>query len=176
METPKRPETLRNFYSAEETGQRAGQSAYNEIMRPFAIAADAAKDTAMKAARDTYDAGIQLHTLAAETAKQAANNAAINAYNQAMSVDSSNKENAVKLGFDAGFASTKTPYDNGRTYMVGDIISKDGKVYKMISGIGAAGYPPPLDHHWEEVRRSSSQGGARKTKKTKRSKKTKSRK
>jgi len=47
--------------------------------------------------------------------------------------------------------SSASPYDNNRTYQLGEIVSKDGKTYKMIDGIGAPGYPPPRPTNWREI-------------------------
>jgi hypothetical protein len=46
---------------------------------------------------------------------------------------------------------TATPYDNGKVYKVGDVVTKDGQSYVMIDGIGAAGYPPPRPTNWKPV-------------------------
>jgi len=39
-------------------------------------------------------------------------------------------------------------YDNGKVYKLNDVVKKDGIVYRMIDGIGAAGYPPPRPTNW----------------------------
>jgi len=40
-------------------------------------------------------------------------------------------------------------YDNGKVYRVGDMVRKDGVVYRMIDCICAAGYPPPRPTNWQ---------------------------
>jgi hypothetical protein len=47
--------------------------------------------------------------------------------------------------------SSAPPYDNNRIYQIGDLVSKDGQTYKMIDGIGVAGYPPPRPTNWQPV-------------------------
>jgi hypothetical protein len=42
-------------------------------------------------------------------------------------------------------------YDNNKVYKLGDMVTKDGKTYRMIDGIGAAGYPPPRPTNWREI-------------------------
>ena len=48
-----------------------------------------------------------------------------------------------------GFYESASQYDNGKVYQLGDMVTKDGVVYKMIDGIGAAGYPPPRPTNWQ---------------------------
>ena len=47
-------------------------------------------------------------------------------------------------------AKTPKPYDNGKVYVVGDLVIFKGKTYKMVEGAGAAGYNPerPGDKLW----------------------------
>jgi len=52
-------------------------------------------------------------------------------------------------------------YDNEKIYKVGNLVMKDGVVYKMIDGIGAAGYPPPRPTNWEPYTATKSQGQMR---------------
>jgi hypothetical protein len=66
-------------------------------------------------------------------------------------------------------------YENAITYYTNDIITFNGKVYRLREGIGAAGYSPATHpQYWTEVR----SGGYRKSKKAKRKvkRKTKGRK
>ena len=44
-------------------------------------------------------------------------------------------------------------YDNGKVYSVGSIVKLNGSVYKMVEGIGAAGYSPerPGDKAWSKI-------------------------
>jgi hypothetical protein len=44
-----------------------------------------------------------------------------------------------------------SPYNNNKIYYLGDIVTKDGIIYKMIDGIGAAGYPPPRPTNWQQI-------------------------
>ena len=48
-----------------------------------------------------------------------------------------------------GFYESAPNYDNNKVYQLGDMVTKDGVVYKMIDGIGDAGYPPPRPTNWE---------------------------
>jgi hypothetical protein len=48
-----------------------------------------------------------------------------------------------------GFYQSAPEYDNGKVYQLGDMVTKDGVVYKMIDGIGAPGYPPPRPTNWQ---------------------------
>lgn len=50
-----------------------------------------------------------------------------------------------------GFANAPSQYDNGKVYRVGDVVTKDGIIYIMNDGIGAAGYPPPRPTNWTPV-------------------------
>jgi hypothetical protein len=45
------------------------------------------------------------------------------------------------------------PYDNGKTYKVGDQVTLNGKTYKMVEAAGAAGYSPLRqgDKLWKQV-------------------------
>ncbi len=49
------------------------------------------------------------------------------------------------------FTNSAPPYDNNKVYQLGDMVTKDGQTYKMIDGIGAAGYPPPRPTNWQPV-------------------------
>ena len=51
----------------------------------------------------------------------------------------------------ASMAPPAPPYDNNKVYKLGDMVTKDGQTYKMIDGIGAAGYPPPRPTNWREI-------------------------
>jgi len=44
-------------------------------------------------------------------------------------------------------------YDNGKIYSVGSIVKLNGNIYKMVEGIGAAGYSPerPGDKSWSKI-------------------------
>jgi hypothetical protein len=55
-----------------------------------------------------------------------------------------------------GFENDAPEYDNGKVYQLGDMVKKDGVVYKMIDGIGAAGYPPPRPTNWQPQGSASS--------------------
>jgi hypothetical protein len=55
------------------------------------------------------------------------------------------------VGSSAPSAPSAPPYDNNKVYQLGDMVSKDGQTYKMIDGIGAAGYPPPRPTNWQPV-------------------------
>jgi len=50
-------------------------------------------------------------------------------------------------------AKAPTPYDNGKTYRVGDQVILNGKTYKMVEAAGAAGYSPERqgDKLWQKV-------------------------
>ena len=50
-----------------------------------------------------------------------------------------------------GFANAPSQYDNGKVYKVGDVVTKDGIIYIMNDGIGAAGYPPPRPTNWRPL-------------------------
>ena len=43
------------------------------------------------------------------------------------------------------------PYDNGKIYTAGDVITSVGVTYVMIDGIGLAGYPPPRPNNWTPI-------------------------
>jgi hypothetical protein len=61
-------------------------------------------------------------------------------------------------------------YDDTVVYKLGDVIKgPDGKIYKMIDGIGLPGYPPPRPSNWELV----TAGGGRRRRRTQRSKRRK---
>jgi hypothetical protein len=54
-------------------------------------------------------------------------------------------------------------YDDTVVYKLGDVIKgPDGKIYKMIDGIGLPGYPPPRPTNWELV----TAGGGRRRRRT----------
>ena len=60
-------------------------------------------------------------------------------------------------------------YSDTKVYAKGDVVrGPDGKVYKMVDGVGVAGYPPPRPGNWEVV----ATGGAkqRRRRRTQRSK------
>ena len=60
-------------------------------------------------------------------------------------------------------------YSPTKVYVKGDVVrGPDGKVYKMVDGVGVAGYPPPRPGNWEVV----ATGGAkqRRRRRTQRSK------
>lgn len=50
-----------------------------------------------------------------------------------------------------GFANAPRQYDNGKVYTLGDVVTKDGIIYIMNDGIGAAGYPPPRPTNWRPL-------------------------
>jgi hypothetical protein len=50
-----------------------------------------------------------------------------------------------------GFANAPSQYDNGKIYKIGDVVTKDGIIYIMNDGIGAAGYPPPRPTNWRPL-------------------------
>jgi hypothetical protein len=48
-----------------------------------------------------------------------------------------------------GFHNDVPEYNDNTIYKVGDMVKKDGVVYKMIDGIGDKGYPPPRPTNWQ---------------------------
>ena len=49
------------------------------------------------------------------------------------------------------------PYDNGKIYSVGDVVTKDGIKYILSNriGIGEAGFPPPKPGNWSPMTEES---------------------